>query len=406
MREITEQNIDSIVNKSEKASTILGERERYKNLPPKIKEKKTLTLKNIAQREGCDVSELESDLATKVRQFSEKMSKNISYPSEEYFDLIDSIYNLYLQSKNPETTLNNQWLDNFQSFNDFANHFCPEATKHARAAMKKNIQIFVSAIINQEKIISIHPRDWLGVNGEGLKEIYNVQGDWVLLPGNNYDLGVFDYADRDVINEVIKLAGENYHYSDFTHSSGSAALEGIEKSRAILSAQEVESRDMKVNTGEHVSYVNQESGTPVAGGKYGLGSVYASNRGYSSGYCHINWFDEYYVAFGINKQKQADFLVKAGYKNELTLDDDSTPFLDMGSEGVEIGNEVPLTAVEIVYCWKQNQAEMSAWIQKNCPSAKLVSIEAAEILSMHSHVINKVADQEKISIEDAWRKIL
>lgn len=407
MREIIQNNIDQIVNKDEKAPTILSERERYKDLPPKIIEKKTLTLDDIAQKEGCDVSDLESNLTLKIKKFSEKMSKNISYPSEEYFGLIDSLYNLYLHSKNSDEAAKNQWLSSFQSFNDFANHFCPEATSHSRAAMKKNIQIFVSSIVNQEKIVSIHPRAWLGVNNEGVKEIYNIKGDWVLLPGKNYDLGVFDYTDRKVIEEIIKLVEENYHYSDFIHSSGSAALDGIEKSQAILSAQEVEARNMKVNTGEHISYVNQENGTPIAGGKYGLDSVYASNRGYSSGYCHLNWFDEYYVAFGINKQKQEDFLRKKGYKNAFnSSDEDSSPFLDMGSEGVEIGNEVPLTAVESIYCWKQYQTEMKTWVQKNCPEAKLVSIEAAEILSMYGYIIDEVAAQEKISTKDAWKKIL
>lgn len=407
MREIIQNNIDQIVNKDEKAPTILSEREHYKDLPLKIIEKKTLTLNDIAQKEGCDISDLESNLTLKIKKFSEKMSKNISYPSEEYFGLIDSLYNLYLQSKNTDETVKNPWLAGFQSFDDFVNHFCPEATQHARAAMKKNIQIFVSLIVNQEKIINVHPRNWLGINSEGIKEIYNTKGDWILLPGENYELGIFDYVDREIIKEIINLIEENHHYSDFIHSSGSAALDGIEKSQAILSAQEVEVRNIKVNTGEHVSYVNQESGTPIAGGEYGLGSVYASNRGYSSGYCHINWFDEYYVAFGINKQKQEDFLKKKRYKNEMSLEDEeSSPFLDMGSEGVEIGNEVPLTAVEAVYCWKQYQAEMKTWIQENCPEAKLISIEAAEILNAHSYVIKEVAAQEKISTKDAWKKIL
>lgn len=164
--------------------------------------------------------------------------------------------------------------------------------------------------------------------------------------------------------------------------------------------------EMKVSTGEHVSYINQSSGTPVAGGRYGLNSVYASKGGYRPGYCHINWFDEYYVAFGINKQKQDDFLSKIGFKHDFgSTAESESHFLDMGSEGVEIGNEVPLSTVETIYYWKRNQEEMTVWAQKNCPSAKLISIEASEILTSHGYIINKIAEQEKISVEEAWEKI-
>jgi len=49
---------------------------------------------------------------------------------------------------------------------------------------------------------------------------------------------------------------------------------------------------------------------------------------------------------------------------------------------------------------------MDAWIQKNCPQAKLVSLEADEILRSYDHKVNKMALQEGISAEDAWKKLL
>jgi len=265
----------------------------------------------------------------------------------------------------------------------------------------------VETIVNQEKIISTHPNYWFGVDKDGVRETYNNDSDWVLLPDEYYGLDVFEFADREVVAEVIKLIKSKYHHSEFTHASGSAALAGIEKSGAILSAQDVESEGMKVATGEHVSYVSSETGNPVAGGRYGLGSVYASKNGPKYGYHHVNWFDEYYIAFGINKQKQEDFLRQIGFKYEWASSKDKPALtLDMGSEGVEIGNKVPLNNVEIVYCWKKHQKEMDAWIQKNCPQAKLVSLEADEILRSYDHKVNKMALQEGISAEDAWKKLL
>jgi hypothetical protein len=394
------------VNK-EKKPTILEEYNRWKDVPPKIYEKQPLALEEIARKEGCDIFNLETDIQTKVKRFADDMKKECSFPSREYVGLIDSLYNLYLQSKNLDIVKENPWLNYFNSYNEFANHFCPEATPHSRAYIQKNIQRFVETIVNQEKIISTHPNNWFGVNKDGFRETYNNDKDWILLPDEYYNLGVYEFTDKEVITEIIELIKTKYHHSDFTHSSGSAALNGIEKKGAILSAQNIESEGIKVATGEHVSYVNSESGVPVAGGKYGLGSVYASSNGPLYGYHHLNWFDEHPIAFGINKQKQEDFLRQIGFKYEIFSSEDNPVLtMDLGGEGIKIGSQVPLNNVEIVYCWKKYQNDMEIWAKKNCPQAKLVSLEADEILRSYNYKIKEMAEQEGISIEDAWKKLL
>jgi hypothetical protein len=49
---------------------------------------------------------------------------------------------------------------------------------------------------------------------------------------------------------------------------------------------------------------------------------------------------------------------------------------------------------------------MAIWVKENCPQAKMVSIEAAEVMNMSSHVIEKIASQEKISPLEVWKKII
>ncbi len=407
MKEMILNNEEQIEKKPKRAATMLEEYEHFKNVPPNIIIKKPLSLTEIAQKEGCEIAALEADIKAKVEEFAEKMKKECGSPSEKYVDLIDSLYNLYLQSKNPELVKEYPWLSNLNSYNEFADHFCPQATPNAHSFIKKNIRCFVETIVNQEKSLEIHHRDWYGVNKDGIREIYNIDNKWILLPGEYYNSGSFDYADREVINEIKELLESGYKRSAFTHSSGSAALTGIAKSGAILSAQDSEREGIKIATGEHVSYVSSESGIPVAGGRYGLGSVYASKDGPTYGYHHLNWFDEYHVAFGINKEKQEEFLRQIDFKYEwASSEDHPARTLDLGSEGIEIGNRVPSDNIETVYFWKRHQAEMEIWAKENCPQAKLVSLEAANVLRNNDHKINKMALQEGISVAEAWEKIL
>jgi len=407
MQEIITPVKEKIIEKEEGEPTILGEYEHWKNVPPNIKIKKPLSIEEIAQQEGCETSVLEADIKSKVGKFAAAMKEECSYPSEEYADLVDSLYNLYSQAKNSEAIKENPWLENFQSFEVFADHFCPEATPHSRSFMKRNIQAFVEKIVNDGKLITCHPRAWYGVDKAGVRETYNNKCDWVLLPDEYYREGFSEFTDKSVVAEVVELVNSKYRYSDFSHATGSAALPGIEKNGAILSAREAKKAGLPVRTGEHVSYLNSSNDIPVTGGRDGLSSIYACKDGVEYGYHHLNWFDEYPVAFGINQKKQEDFLRQSGFNYEFIIGEGS-PILtvDLGSEGVIIGNKAPLANVEIVYCWKKYQKEMEAWMQKNCPQAKFVSLEADKVLRTHGHDINRLALEEKISVEDAWKKLL
>ena len=124
MKEIINNNFEQPKSKLEAVPTILGEYEHWKNIPPQIKIRKPLTLVEVAQKEGCELSKLESNIKNKVSQFAEAMKKISGYPSEEYVGLIDSLYNLYLQSKDQEIAKANPWLNSFSSYHDFAEFFC------------------------------------------------------------------------------------------------------------------------------------------------------------------------------------------------------------------------------------------------------------------------------------------
>jgi len=121
MSEIIKKDREQIIAEPEKAPTILEEYERWKVVPPKINEKQPLTFDEIAQKEGCDALNLEADIKSKVEKFAEDMKKECSYPSLEYVGLVDSLYNLYLQSKNLNVVKENPWLNYFNSYKGCVN---------------------------------------------------------------------------------------------------------------------------------------------------------------------------------------------------------------------------------------------------------------------------------------------
>jgi hypothetical protein len=49
---------------------------------------------------------------------------------------------------------------------------------------------------------------------------------------------------------------------------------------------------------------------------------------------------------------------------------------------------------------------MEEWAKKNCPQARVISLEAVDVLAECDDQVNRIALQEGISVEDAWKKIL
>ena len=84
--------------------------------------------------------------------------------------------------------------------------------------------------------------------------MYSADGDWVLMPEQKeYWNDLYKFVEKEVIKEIIELIKLGYRKPDLTHSSGSAALPGIAKHKAILSAAETQARGEQIRTGEFTS---------------------------------------------------------------------------------------------------------------------------------------------------------
>lgn len=364
-----------------------------------------LSIEQICEREGATVKTLEPILRTRFESWEQDMRNALSYPDLESLPLLETMYSLSLLAnryrEDDATVAAIPWIRNFCSFDSFVGHFCPHATPNARAYMMKNIQIFTEVLIHPSRLLEIPVRsnpDWGNLN-----EIYTAGGTWKLAPMYFYD-GGFDLIERSVIAEIIELLESDYREPDYAHTTGSAALNGIAEHATLLSGEEAVKRGTAPTTGEHVSYIQLDSGLSVSAGA-GNSSIYVHHGPPVHNYHVLRWFDEHPVAFGINKERQEAFLEGTTFRYGHDTEP-KTLSKDHRSEGVVIGHMVPLTAVDYVYCWKLRQEEMQIWVAKHCSHTKVVSLEAACALFLRKKSVNAIAAEERIAPIDVWRRVL
>ena len=374
---------------------------------PRIEKRMPLAPEEISRREGVELSELEGKMKERAVEWAQWAEKNRITPSkEDYAGFIDELYGLYRYATETKELPNDlAWTQYIKRFETFCSHFCmTAATKDAKKGMMGNLRTFVERLQHPQRILELHPREyeWGGDKQwvhEGQKEIYEADGDWVLLPYvySSFSGDSYTFTDASVVREIIELLKSGYHSPDYSHATGSAALGAIGGSGAILSAREAVKRGAKPKTGEYATYMDYQG--------EGLRSVYANQGHPQYGYHGVNWFNEFFVGFGINKERQERALDEAGF-NYAKEGEPKQLSQDWGSEGVVIGNAVPLDAIDNVYYWKKYEREMEEWTAKNCSQAKPVSLEAVEILGSHGNFMNEAALREGVAPVEMWEKLL
>jgi len=376
---------------------------RQENLP-KIEKVQPLTIKDICHREGVKQAELENHLKAQIQAFAEKMKNVRSWGDDKYWPMLENWYNLFLQCQENDLNDDLAWVNNFKNFDDFINYFCPQVTNHAKSMIKKHVQDFLEKKVHPQKSIDgwefRREREYQDNLG-----IYEADGQWVLLP-EEYSSENMDLVEKQVIEEIIDLLKSGYPHPEYAHASGSAALSGVSQAKAILSARQSIEKKIPVKSGEFHHYWDQEIADvqDQPNRVSVLGSVYVNHGLPHYGYHSINWFDEYFVGFGINQQKQEEYLTQNNFYYGKGKDQRLS--VDYGGEGIIIGPQVPLENVEIVYAWKKYEKQTLEWIKENCPQVKFISLEAIQTLTSYADIINKMALQDNITPEQAWQSLI
>jgi hypothetical protein len=196
---------------------------------------------------------------------------------------------------------------------------------------------------------------------------YDLAGEWLRLPLVR-DRGQQLYARRDVLEEAAALeAAIRRPEADIFHATSSAALPGIARHRAILSARAAAMMDQAIASGEYLH--NARSGQPS------LESIYMSNL-LDDGYSTLRWFNEFPVVFGCNA---AD--VERYAAHHLG---GSSMFRGAVANGHEVGPSLPIDMATTLYAPAVNLPLLLQWRDAVLPSAPVISLEAGMFLRLFS----------------------
>ncbi len=367
---------------------------------PKIKKLSPLTLSELAEREGFTVFEFEKNIKERFRKIEQKLLDqkpflNTGDDWEETIPLIDVIYNLYSLRKEKGKDIP-QFLEHLDSFDAFFDYFCDGCSWDLKTYLQGWIGHFVKQKVNPQRVLELHP--FWSNQREAIERkelnIYEAGGEWCLLPEKRK--GVYEFVEVSVIDEIIKLleSGERID-PGYIHGSNSVVLEGIEKYGALLSAAELTKRGEKIKGGAYSREV------PDPDKFCGWGAIYVHDGNKSKGsYVMPEWFDEFEVSFGIDRNKQYEYL-----RNRPGGMKDVGPDVE-GTGGYKIGSEVPLSHVTHIFCSKVHKSEVEVWAQKNVPQTKVISLEAANVLSEYQMKIYHFGLQRGIrDFKEVWEQL-
>lgn len=163
------------------------------------------------------------------------------------------------------------------------------------------------------------------------------------------------YVKEEVIQEVKNAPPIDLSVLGF-HATTSATLRDISQEGALLSSKRVLDSGKQLRNGE------------LLGSDRVHDNVFVYTDKIAGSYGMPRWFDQFEIEFGVYIREQERFLEKYG----KTLEGG-------GSDGLEIGDEVPLNNVKLIASHSVNLDQVRKWAQENCPSAQVVSREALKL---------------------------
>lgn len=327
-------------------------------LPEGIVSLKPLTIEQICQREDIE----KGQLPEKIREGTQRVIRHIEEKpfivdtdGDPFYDIL---YGSYLATRNlsPDDPLF-EFSQTLNSFDSFIKEYAPDISTDTRSNLVQRMSGFIDYVVHPEEIVYLSQRD------SELRKGYNYGGkSWIYLTNAERP----EYTTREVIEEIVELEKEGAPNASYWHATGSASLPGIERHKAVLSSSRAQEVGEDVMTGEH---------NGMGKGRL-LGNIYVNQAGLSRGYSLSRWFDEYSVVIGISKEKLAKYFQEKGEKWEA---------VDLRGEGTTIGPEVPLQAVDVLYSQREYLPRLNEWAQRNCPHAKVVSLEAYELMRQNAN---------------------
>lgn len=297
------------------------------------------------------------------------------------------IYDVYLATRNiTKDSPLSVFARSLDTFDTLKENYLLKANKRELADVYRHVTQFRQRVIHPLREITLFDERVARYMYEG---IYMFADDWVLLPESKKRYA-YNLVGKSVIPEAVKLKRKNIEPNVF-HTTGSAALIGIEKTNAILSSRLALEMGVDVNTGEFSEYISPYDDVSVSAGKDGHKEIFMEEGGISKGYELTRWFNEYSVTFAgekseIQKYTEEQYGQKSGrfYRS---------------SEGMVVGPKVPLENITHMIVDHPNLNEARIWAQKAAPHLIVTSYDAYSLYRLeknHERGFDRLEDLFKL----------
>lgn len=352
-----------------------------------IQPRQLKSIDQIAEEIGCSVEEIPQRFTQMIETLERQVSRKDGYSGLESEVFIDPLFQIWNATRDlPEGHPLTVFSRSLESFDIFFDTYFPEGTARLKYDIIKYIDLFCDFVVAQWSIRSVATGEPT-IYTEFPQRYDNVRR-WVALPRESPYRSITVTTPK-IIEEALNLRKNPCLEELLIHATASAALEGIEREKALLSAQAVIETGHQLRTGEYLSYIAPYQEPGETGG---LDNIYGSwNK--DQGYSRIRWFNEYQIMFGINSDR---------LRVRLQRECGEKPLLhDRAGDGVPLGKRVPLGEVDYIFVPADRLEQMREWTSQNAPHITVISIEAWKLLDRFSRRdLIAASQQNPIEVKD------
>lgn len=304
---------------------------------------------------------------------------------ERSVPIIDTIYTLRELADRGDQRLSG-WSAVLASHDAFFKAILPTATIEQRRLFRHGMTFFIQRLLHPQRLCITFDNGLIRDKSEAVDkvQIYDSAGTWRTVPHEGHT--VRQMADVTVINEMFACMEEsNAPWDKSYHMTTSAAVPGIVRQGALLSAAELGRRSEVIKTGAWLAELSDDPDVRLSA-VYSFPFVSLEQH-----YGTLEWFDDCAVCFQVDERRLEEFrkgqgLPLIGWQYGLDAETGSAK---------KLGSVVPLSCITGAYCWQRYLPGFTDAIQAVAPDIPVHSLEAMYLCDRNGDFLRRTLGQRR-----------
>jgi len=311
----------------------------------------------LAAQYACTVDELPQVFADRLVEIAPATHTLSDLMQEEIYDGLEALHSLWAAARNTPA------LSDLASHTATAQEVYPGTNIRSQENRLRQLE---TAVLDPPSLITL-PTSPVSLSLAQERGAYNMQGEWhKIIPPDTPD-SVFLVRPQILIEAAELEDTLTRPEADLFHPTSSAALDGIGRHRALLSAQRLHDIGEVIVSGEELKDQYDPLEEPTQ-------AVMMTNL-FSGMWATKQWFDEFPVIFGFQSSQMENYA--AAFRRSGSPHPD---FHGYNANGHHVGPTVPLEPVTVAYTPARHLPELRAWADTHSPHTATISLEAGRIM--------------------------